>query len=102
MKKAKSTSHTTSLLNPLKASAKVKVFVKTETVNDKSAITPIEKGLRMTPIIVAVKIANSRHASIFTPSGSGMNQRINPINTEIVKKIAFFLFTQVIVRKMRI
>jgi hypothetical protein len=77
MKNAKTTNHTTLSLNPDKHSDNDNVFVSTQVKILNKAITPIGKGFKIMPMIVATKIINKCQAFVDKVSSIGEYQAID-------------------------
>src|SRR5687767_2758118 len=77
MKNAHSTSQTMGSAYPRSDSAGVIVPVTAMAQTPRNTMAPAESGCTMDPMIVAAKIANSRHEVAVMPSG-GPNARITP------------------------
>ena len=89
IKNATTISQTIGFTNPLKDSAKVSVFVETVSVRPKKAIVPVERGLKIIPSTVKIKIASICIAWMETPLG-GLRFQIKIPIKEIRESVSIF------------
>jgi hypothetical protein len=77
-KKAATINHTVLLAKPERDWAILRVPVREVIMTPIITTAPMGKGVRMSPKMVATKMAKRCQASFFTPAGIGINQIINP------------------------